>query len=511
MGTLTWLRRGAASALAFSLMLSGCDSSSPPTPESMTASPSSVIDGTVGQNVSVSVTVTGSDGKPYAGGVVSFTVTSGGGTVSPTSATTDQSGRASATWTLGQTAGTQQLTASLSPASATFQANAGAGAPASIQALTSYPGTYDPGEDLPQDANFEVEDQYGNEVSGASVSFSASHDGTVSPTQGTTDSQGQASTTWTLGPRNGTQTLTATVASVTPATLNAEAYDPCLDVQTLVIGGTITGNLSAESCETEVDNTLRFLDWYGVTISNAGAFIFTLASDFATPAFRLYDNGGFMGGLIDTNDNVIAYRAFLDTDPQTSGAQPAAAASETYLAGVFSNSGGVGDYTLEAVASSGQIENCETWVSTGLLSTNQSLATTDCGFDDGSFFDRIILFLDQGETIRVAMNSSAVDAFLMIVDAGWTEALDGDDDSGVGTNALVDFSAPERNYYWVVANSFGGGETGNYSLTINPLTSSPPQGAAGPTDPRRLPMLPDELPDPGRALLNVPPKGKGSR
>ncbi len=40
---------------------------------------------------------------------VTFTVTSGGGSVSPTAATTDVNGRAQTTWTLGATAGMQTL------------------------------------------------------------------------------------------------------------------------------------------------------------------------------------------------------------------------------------------------------------------------------------------------------------------------------------------------------------------------------------------------------------------
>ena len=60
------------------------------------------------------VRVTATDGLPVAGVAVSFGVTGGGGSVNPGVATTDASGLAQASWTLGQTAGTQTVTASSS-------------------------------------------------------------------------------------------------------------------------------------------------------------------------------------------------------------------------------------------------------------------------------------------------------------------------------------------------------------------------------------------------------------
>lgn len=52
------------------------------------------------------------NGAPVVGTTVTFAVTSGGGAVSTASATTDATGRASTSWTLGPSAGTQLATAS---------------------------------------------------------------------------------------------------------------------------------------------------------------------------------------------------------------------------------------------------------------------------------------------------------------------------------------------------------------------------------------------------------------
>ena len=484
MGRLLSLMLVCGAVLTCSFLLTACGDSGtpPPTPASMSTYPSSVT-GIVGQSASISVTVTGSDSQPYAGGVVSFSVTSGGGSVSPPSATTDQSGRAFTTWTLGQAVGAQQLTASLSGVSVTVQATALAGAPASIQAMNSFPGTFDPGTVLAQPAVFQVEDEYGNGVSGASVSFTASDGGSANPASTTTDSQGRASTAWTLGPNNGVQALSAAVGAVTPATVQAEAYDPCQDVQTLTIGGTVQGNLSSSSCEFEVNNALRFSDWYQFTLAAAGAFVFTVQSDFQGPAFWLYDTGGLMGGLI-SDDNDVVYRAFLDVSPLTTSGQANATTSETYRAGVFSSFGGVGNYTHNAVASSGQMQNCERWVSTGSLVTNQTLSLADdCNFTSGRQGHWITVYLEEGEGIAISHTSTAFDPLVYVWGSGW-EFLVSDDDGGTGANAYLEFTADASGYYYITPTTYNVGEVGAYTLTLGPLVMSSPKAAPGSVKPR---------------------------
>jgi hypothetical protein len=61
---------------------------------------------------SIVVKAVASDGVPVAGAVVLFSPAAGGGSVSPTSATTNASGIAQTTWTLGGFVGTQSMTAS---------------------------------------------------------------------------------------------------------------------------------------------------------------------------------------------------------------------------------------------------------------------------------------------------------------------------------------------------------------------------------------------------------------
>lgn len=84
----------------------------------------------------IQVRVLGSDDQPLPGATVTFAVTTGGGTVSPASATSDANGLASTTWTLGKTAGNNVLTVTAGTATMTVAAS-GTAARASTVSGTS--------------------------------------------------------------------------------------------------------------------------------------------------------------------------------------------------------------------------------------------------------------------------------------------------------------------------------------------------------------------------------------
>lgn len=76
-------------------------------------------------------------GQPAPGVSVSWVLTDGGGSVSPTSSTTDASGVATTTWTLGDTARAYTLTAAISSGSVGLQATAIAGPAAALTKISS--------------------------------------------------------------------------------------------------------------------------------------------------------------------------------------------------------------------------------------------------------------------------------------------------------------------------------------------------------------------------------------
>ncbi len=172
------------------------------------------------------VEVTDAFGNPIAGVPIAWTV-EGAGAVSEAATTTGADGRTSVIRTLGPTAGPQSTTASSeglagSPLVFTHTATAGSATGVLIVAGNNQVAT--PGTTLPDPLVVQVVDQEGNAVVGAAVTWVVTAgSGSVSPTTGTTDADGRASTAWTLGAAAGANTLQAIVSGVGQAEFSATA------------------------------------------------------------------------------------------------------------------------------------------------------------------------------------------------------------------------------------------------------------------------------------------------
>jgi trimeric autotransporter adhesin len=126
-----------------------------------------------GSSNPVSVKVTDAAGNPVSGATVTFSVTSGGGTITP-SATTDGTGTAGASFTLGKTVGANAAAATVSGlagASVSFSATTVAGPAAALTVL--------PGSDGQSAAvgtavavSVKLTDANGNPIVGQQVTFS---------------------------------------------------------------------------------------------------------------------------------------------------------------------------------------------------------------------------------------------------------------------------------------------------------------------------------------------------
>ncbi len=161
------------------------------------------------------VAVKDADGNPVSGAAVTWVVTSGGGSVDPTTSTTDAAGQASTSWTLGSSVATNTVQAVVSGVgSATFTATAAAGAPAQIRIISGNNQSGQVGIQLAADLVVSVEDRDGNVVAGATVTWQATDGGgSVAPATSTTSASGQATTEWTLGPATGGQKVRASAGA----------------------------------------------------------------------------------------------------------------------------------------------------------------------------------------------------------------------------------------------------------------------------------------------------------
>jgi len=123
---------------------------------------------------------------------------------------TGADGRATARWTMGETVGPARLVARLNAKVDSVVVTATAW-PASAAAIVfTGPTTGTAGKALPKPVQIVVKDQFGNPVPGATVRFVVAS-GKIVPFQAVTDSTGSVSTSWTLGPKTGKQTLTALI------------------------------------------------------------------------------------------------------------------------------------------------------------------------------------------------------------------------------------------------------------------------------------------------------------
>jgi hypothetical protein len=126
---------------------------------------------------------------------------------------TSADGRISVRWTLGNAAGPVRLVARLETRddSAVVTATALPGAAKTLY-FASAPASGTAGRALLKPVQVIVRDRFGNPIPKVTVGFSAAA-GKVMPAQAVTDAAGRAATSWTLGPKRGKQSLTASVKS----------------------------------------------------------------------------------------------------------------------------------------------------------------------------------------------------------------------------------------------------------------------------------------------------------
>ena len=193
---------------------------------------------TVGTSVALPLTMrlADSSGAGVAGGIITFAVVQGGGTIKA-SDTTDANGTASAGWQLGTTAGTNSVTATLTGsalAALTFTATGHAGAPVTMTVQAGDSEIAHAGTAVAVSPGVQLHDAFNNPVSGVIVSFDVTAGGGfVANPVDTTDASGSASDAWTLGSA-GTNTLQASVS------LGGVTGNPLTFTATALAGGTPT-------------------------------------------------------------------------------------------------------------------------------------------------------------------------------------------------------------------------------------------------------------------------------
>jgi adhesin/invasin len=192
-----------------------------------------------------SVNVTDQFTNPVSGVAVAFAVTGGGGSLTGAAQVTNGSGIAQVgSWTLGNAAGANALSATPTGVSAVgFTATGTADVPAALVVSAGDLQSAVAGSPVPVQPAVRVNDQYGNAVAGATVTFTVTGGG-GSVTGATPASGGGGIATlgsWTLGGTAGPNTLSATVSGVTPLGFTA----------TGLVGPAAAMSLSAGNAQTD--------------------------------------------------------------------------------------------------------------------------------------------------------------------------------------------------------------------------------------------------------------------
>jgi hypothetical protein len=199
------------------LFIAACssDSTSPaPVATSIVIASGTTQTATVGTALATPVIakVTDQSGNPIVGIVVTFAPSAAAGTVSTNQVTTDLTGSASVTWTLGTVAGTDTLMVSagtLTPVSVVATATPDVPAALTIVAGNNQSAPID--STLATTLEVKVTDRYGNVIPNATVQWSDDAGGTLSATTSVTDANGIAQVQYTLGPTPGPEDVVATV------------------------------------------------------------------------------------------------------------------------------------------------------------------------------------------------------------------------------------------------------------------------------------------------------------
>ncbi len=215
------------------------------------------------------VLVTDALGNGVPGETVTWTVTSGGGSLSAPTSTTDASGIAAIAWTLGTTAGTQTVAATragLAGSPVTFTAAASPGAPsAATSTITASPTTIPADGTSTSAITAQLKDAYGNNCTTGITS------GGLSTTRGTIASvayagNGMYTATLTSSTSAGTATVIGILAGDTLASTATVTFTPGAAAQ-LAFAVQPSSTPAGTSISPAVQVTVR--DAFGNTVTGA--------------------------------------------------------------------------------------------------------------------------------------------------------------------------------------------------------------------------------------------------
>ena len=308
----------------------------------------------------------------------------------------------------------------------------------------------------------------GQPAQGVHVTWSVTPSGAASftPATSTTDVNGAASTTATLGSFVGSITIHAAVPGVSDVVYHATALNPCSYLAPYTFGQTVNGALTTTDCNYQ--NAGWFYDFYTLDLP-AGQQSFRLSMHSA--AFDTWvDFWSSAGPLIGFDDDSI-----LGVAPNNSQLDVILPGG-SYVIGANSFSQfTTGAYSLVTTARPAAMNGCrQVWVTRG-VTVNDSLTTSDCADSSATphYYDVARIQLVQGSVLTISEHSTVINpslALYRILDLNTypRSLVAQNDDSAAGNqNAFIKFTVAVTGPYDILIGSSAPGETGPYTFDVS--------------------------------------------
>lgn len=316
----------------------------------------------------------------------------------------------------------------------------------------------------------------GSPFAGAVVTWAVtSGSATLGAPSDTTNSQGRAFTTVTVGGTSGPVAVQASVVGLPPVTFTASGCDH----PGIALGDTVAGALAVSDC----------------SINGYYTDFFELPAATGPQGVRLTMTGGFdtwlemyrPTGFVAVNDDIDS----TTTNSQIDAILPA----DAYLVEPSSfDLFTTGAYTLSAVARAAELAGCSlVWTTRGVV-ISDSVTTTDCVDSTGGvqhYADIVAMYLEAGTVLKVSHHSAAFDAALFLHNGAGASVASNNDSAGVPTNAFIQYTVLQSGGYLLFVATNAASATGAYTLTISSsttLSGSLPLQREGPQVLRAAPL-----------------------
>lgn len=272
----------------------------------------------------------------------------------------------------------------------------------------------------------------------------------------TSDSQGLARTTVTLGATPGAIGVQASVASITPISFAATACDHPV----MALDDTLDVALATTDCRFNGFYT----DFFELSVpAGPQGVILTEKSAVFDTWLELYQRSG----------NFLGFDDDIDSTNQNSQLTAILATGDYLIAPSSYEQRRTGNYSIAALSRPASLSACDlVWVTRGVV-VSDSVTPTDCVDSTGGlhYADVVALYLVAGTVLTVSNKSAAFDAALFLHTGAGNAVASNNDSSNATTDAFISYAVAQTGAYLLFAGTNDSAGTGAYTLSISASSS----------------------------------------